>query len=472
MGHLGGLSGASPTSLVQGVSEDAGNSSTANIAIGGSFTGAWASTLGVAALQYTFVASQPCIVYVEQSTDGFSVDDQRQFYYNPLAGIGNANQCVLALGALWRVRVVNIGAGVATGVRLYSVLCPIAPPDPVALDPYGNKRSACYGQYDHYGDELRISPHGFADTSEPYRLVGTMFGTVAEGIGSLFWGTATNGSGAAAIATPGVVTLSTGVTNPSHAQIQTSRVGRYINLNAHRFYGRVDLPVVTVAGSSRFWGSFTSAGAPTLAPVDGYTFDVDAAGALNLSCWVGGSRVGRTVASGSFNGDVNQYVLNNNSHAYEIVWTVNKARFIVDGVLLHTFTGTTSPLSGTQHLPVTFLARGTGTNATLNAWSGSITRLGRNSTSPKWQHFAAANAGTALKRGPGSVHRVVFDSGANVAGLTLYDTYSAPAAGNMITNLGLAANVNPTTLEFGLDFYTGLWVVITGNTPDVTVIYE
>jgi hypothetical protein len=471
MAHAGGIVGTGRMDVVQDVQADAGNSSVANIAIGGTFTGTWKSTLGVSGIQATLVAGQPCLVYFDQTTDSGFTDVTDEFYYNPSKPFGLTVQ---AVGAKWRVRVQNIGAAIATGVRLNSVLCPVVESVPRALDPFGNLRIASYGQYDHFGDESRISPHGFQDVNQPYRLVGTMFGTVAEGIDGNFWATALLGGGgspaSASIATAGVVTLVTGTTNPSHSQIQTIRRARYTNLNAHRSYQRVRVPTVVVANSTRFWGPLTTTGSP-LAPVDGYSFDVDSAGTLNLSCYVGGSRVGRTVASGSFNGDVNQYVVDTNSHAYEVVWTISKVRFIVDGTLLHTFNGTTAPLSGTQHLPSTFLSLGLGTSASMEIWSGSITRLGRDDTAPMLK-LMQATAGLTIKNGPGRLHRLIVDTGNNSATIVVYDTIAAPGAGNMIVNTSLVANANPASLEVGGDFYTGLHFIITGASAYVTAVYE
>lgn len=473
MAHLGGIVGAGSVAVVQDVIADAGNSSVANIAIGWTFTGVWKSTLGVAALQSTFTSNQSCTFYFDQDDDPLAVTATvtDRFDYVPGRSFG---ETVKAMSGYWRVRVVNLGAGIATNLKLASFLCPIAEPLPRANDVHGNLKTGQYGQWSHFGDEARMSPHGFIDTNQPYRLVGTMFGTVAEGIDGSFWATALLGGGGApataSIATAGVVTLVTGTTNPAHSQIQTVRRARYTNLNAHRSYQRVRLPVVVVAGSTRIWGPLTTTGSP-LAPVDGYCFDVNAAGVLNLSCYVGGSRVGRTVASGSFNGEVNQYVVDTNSHAYEVIWTISKVRFVVDGVLLHTFNGTTAPLSGTQHLPSTFLALGLGTSASMENWSGSITRLGRDDTAPMVR-LLQATGGTTVKIGPGRLHRVIIDTGNNAATFVGHDTVAAPGAGNMIINTNLAANASPVTLEFGADFYTGLHLIITGASAYITVVYE
>jgi len=471
--HLGGIVGAGSVAVVQDVQVDAGNSSTANIAIGGSFTGAWKSTLGVAALQATVTMGQPGSVYIEQDDNPLAVtatiSDLLDFV--PGRPIGTT---VKAVSAYWRIRVVNLGAAISTGVKIAGFLCPITEPLPRATDAHNNLRVASYGQYSVFGDEARMSPHGFQDVNQPYRLVGTMFGTVAEGIDGNFWQVALLGGGGApataSIVTAGVVTLVTGTTNPAHSQIQTVRRARYTNLNAHRSYQRVRLPTVVVANATRIWGPMTTTGSP-LAPVDGYTFDVDAAGVLNLSCYVGGSRVGRTVASGAFNGDVNQYVVDQNSHAYEVVWTISKARFIIDGNLIHTFNGTTAPLSGTQHLPATFLALGLGTSASMETWSGSITRLGRESTSPMIK-LMQATAGLCIKIGPGRLHRIIIDTGNNAATIVVHDTVAAPAAGNMIVNTNLAANASPVSIEVGGDTYTGLYFIITGASAYVTAVYE
>lgn len=467
MGHLGGLSGGA-TGLTQSVRSDAGNSSLANIAIGGTFTGQWSDTLGVVGLQVTLFTNQPCLVYVEQSSDAINVDVTDEFDYNPL--LGNFGETIKAVGAYWRVRVTNVGTGIATPVRLYSVLCPVAEPLPRATNEHGSLKTALYGLADHYGNDVLASPSGHLDVNQPYRLVGTTFGAVGA-VDSNFWIASNSGLGGgelSQIALAGVLTLRCGTAGAGFAQAYTFRSGRFLNMFAHRVRTRVRVPVVVVAGTTRIWGAFTYGILPAVS--DGFVWELSAAGALTLRCYVGGVAVA-SVASGSFNGYRSQYTIDTNVHTYDLVISQGKVIFVVDGEVLHTFTPTTEPLSGTLNLPVAACCYGTGTSADLDLWAGTMVRLGRDATAPIMRYYTAT-AGTLAKRGPGRLQRTIVDTGNNAATITLHDTVAAPAPGNIISLVNLSANAAPVSLEYSGDFYSGLYLIVVGASAGVTVVYE
>ena len=175
------------------------------------------------------------------------------------------------------------------------------------------------------------------------------------------------------------------------------------------------------------------------------------------------------VASGSFNGDHGiTYIMDNLVHTYEIWWTNKNTFFFIDDVLLHTLTGSTTTLSNTLSLPVGMQVINGGSNAsanTLEVRSGTLNRLGRIETAPIWKYQVGANAGQVLKYGPGRLHRVVCNKSSGTT-ITLYDAVSA-------TNpICIIDPTNASSIEYQLDFYTGLYVVTVGSGIDCTIVYE
>lgn len=119
----------------QYVYEFSGNSSTANIGIGASFTGASQSNLGVAAIQLGIFVNQNCTVELQQSVNGSDWDYVSRYY--TVASVAD-NRTFVAKGSYLRVVVTNTGGGVATTVRIQTLGVPISNPltyrDGVAID--------------------------------------------------------------------------------------------------------------------------------------------------------------------------------------------------------------------------------------------------------------------------------------------------------------------------------------------------
>ncbi|MFM0428197.1 hypothetical protein PQQ75_04205 [Paraburkholderia aspalathi] len=83
----------------------------------------------------------------------------------------------------------------------------------------------------------------------------------------------------------------------------------------------------------------------------------------------------------------------------------------------------------------------------------------------KYANLSAAGS-TLLKTGIGSLGGVVVGTGAAGATITLYD--GTNTSGTLIAVLSAAA---PVPLTFGVSFFTGLYVVVAGGSPNVTVSY-
>lgn len=99
----------------------AGNSSTANLGAGATFTGTGESTLLVNAVQVVVFASQQVTVEVQQSIDNTNWDVVESYVVPASTGDGRAFQ---ATGSFVRVRVTNNGGSTTTAFRLQTVLLP------------------------------------------------------------------------------------------------------------------------------------------------------------------------------------------------------------------------------------------------------------------------------------------------------------------------------------------------------------
>ena len=115
---------------VQSVKEATLNSSTDNLAIGGSFTGTGQSTFGVAGLQINIITDQPCRVSLQQSMDNVNWDIEDTFEVYPDVG---ESRTIQATAAHLRTIVTNLGPGATTYFRLQTVLCPVVEALPRAL---------------------------------------------------------------------------------------------------------------------------------------------------------------------------------------------------------------------------------------------------------------------------------------------------------------------------------------------------
>lgn len=78
----------------------------------------------------------------------------------------------------------------------------------------------------------------------------------------------------------------------------------------------------------------------------------------------------------------------------------------------------------------------------------------------------SSSGSTLLKTGIGSLGGVAIGTGAVGASITLYD--GIDNTGKLISVIGAAA---PAGLTFGIQFFTGLYVVVAGGSPNAVVSY-
>lgn len=454
------------TCTTQEIYRDVNNTSAVNLSSGATFIGTATNITNFDAVQIMLFTDQPCQVFVDQSQDGTNWDLTDNFIYIVGKPFGVPVQ---SMNTFVRVRVTNVGPSTTTVFRLTTLLTPITSVLPRALDNLGNLKVSINGLYDQFGFHGQFDQDNNLAVEQPYQLVGAAF--IDSTIDTNFWTVANSGAGSGAnvgVTTVGIATLTSGTANNGYGKLSSVRLARFVpgQANRHRFYGR--LTGLSVANTTRAWGPVTLS---TTTPQDGFFFSVDGSNVLSVnSCKAG---VVTSVASGSFNGNMNQYIVDTNYHGWEISYTSSAAYFLVDGVLIHTIKATTVSLLNVFDLPINVWcvnsASGT-SSAVLQVLNTSIYRLGRPETSPKSNYFSTATTGTTLKIGAGLLHKLIVSNIPANGQVILYD--NTAASGTILFDTGgMSGTTQPFFLDFDIPFFTGLEVVIVHNL-NVAVVYE
>ena len=115
---------------------------------------------------------------------------------------------------------------------------------------------------------------------------------------------------------------------------------------------------------------------------------------------------------------------------------------------------------------------GNTTNTVLGFRNAVIHRLGAAENSPRWFNQHGVQNGILLKTGPGRLQRVIAnDLRSSSSGFALYDGITA--LNPIATFLTGANNQTPTTFQYSLDFYNGLYLVCPNvANQDFTFVYE
>lgn len=449
--------------IVQDVYADSNNTvldEVTQIAGGATWTGSGTSTLGIVGIQSNLYADKNCTLYVDQSMNGTNWDISDEYvYYHSLGGQSWTTQ---ATAAYVRLRVTNNDSTSTTVFRLQLALCPIVEALPRTLSEKGNLKVSVNEIQDDDGHTVGVSPMHELRVSEHITLVGITFGDVFD---TNFW-TKTIQTGAAdATTASSILTLSTGATADGNILVNSLRRARYVPSYPNYYRGQLLLPAITGANLRR-WGAFDAN--------NGYFFEWDG---TNLAVVVRKTAVDTKVYTGSFNGILgSDYVIDIYCHTYEIQWTNSEVDFSINGNLLHHAVSPSSRLTDTNHLYIGLQNVNSGGNTADNLMrirSSTINRIGKKETNPAWKNQAGAATAQVLKYGPGKLHHVTINGWTSPATILLYDAVTAtnPIASISLTS-GTQGALLPVTLEYGLDFYTGLTYTTTGANTNVTIIYE
>ena len=84
-------------------------------------------------------------------------------------------------------------------------------------------------------------------------------------------------------------------------------------------------------------------------------------------------------------------------------------------------------------------------------------------------HYSSTTTGTQIKSGQGVLVSVFIGSGAASSTVSLYDNIAGTT--NPIAILTTQNTTAPTFLPFSVAVTNGIWIVIAGGNPDVTVTF-
>lgn len=449
-----------PIATRQYVMADANNSSSTNLAVGNSytFTGTSSSTLGVAGIQVSLFADKNCTIRIEQSPNGTNWDLIDTYFYTASGNFGLTVQAVSSY-----VRVVVTTANETTGTfRLQTALCPIVEAVPRSLDGNGNFKIA--NPTDEYGFEVENTPTGEMRMVEPFRLIGATF----EGatIDANFWTTAATGTAATIAQGNAQLLITSGTGSGATITAFSVRRARYVGGAAMRYRAVVQLDAPT-ANNTRRWGvGWGSSAMPTV--TDGAWFEMNGT-ALTVTTMKGGTPANVTV----FNGHLGtSFAPGTSVVTYEIYWTNSRVWFVVNGHPLHIVSASAATWANTMnfHAFADSVNSAAASSVTMAIRVMTIYRLGKIETAPIWRNVnTTAVTALILKRGPGRLHRVLFNTIPNTTIVSIYDALTAT---NPICIMNPPNGATPFAMDFSLDFYNGLTITTTPNTADITVVYE
>ena len=319
------------------------------------------------------------------------------------------------------------------------------------------------------GNEAAITPLGELYSVQRVRAVGAPF---SNGYwDDNFWSSGTLTTNGDVRVSSAVVALyaSTSTSVNGAVVMQSNKVARFIDasVNEYRAVIRISTAIPATGTNDMRWGLSDSVDLSTTNLRNGYYFRFS-----NGAAYVGYRLAGTemSVATTSWTGTVPNF--SNNFMRYTIVYGSLGAAFYINNKFVHSFSGTTEPLTETSN----FKARaqninsgGSASNNVLQVKAMAIINVGRESSVPGYIHNNTAFS-KLLKYGPGFLHHIAInDSGSPVSSYTIYDSTFA-AAGKQIaiinTNGSSLGNIN-----YGLPF-SALYVVGTGTFGDITLVYE
>jgi hypothetical protein len=145
------------------------------------------------------------------------------------------------------------------------------------------------------------------------------------------------------------------------------------------------------------------------------------------------STSGTEVASASFNGTYTAPTFTNNN-TYEILYTLGKVFFLINNVIIHTVSATTTHWTSNTtnfHAFADVVNTGDSSAVTMTIRMMNITRLGKLETAPTYKHIASATT-TVCKRGGGVLHAILMNDPTNNK-VTIYDDVAAsPRKGSIV----------------------------------------
>lgn len=302
------------------------------------------------------------------------------------------------------------------------------------------------------------------------RVIGSNFGSTIDT--TYLYTTSVAGTGTAT-ASNGVASLTTGATANSSASIVTKNKARYLSgrNNLFRFQGRFSN--TGSANNVREVGVFIDSSNQFVFRLSGTTFQVV----------VKKAGVETVVSSGLFNGNGSSsgmgWTVDTNFHAFEILYSTARIRFLIDNDPIHTFVGAstslTSSLVGQIYAANTNSGGGTA-NVSLDFMAVSVSHIGDAVNNPNYYNINAVAETRTLKGGGGTLQSISIGRPAGVgSSLTIYDNTAGSGTVIGIWDLNNAQSVGTHVMGIeGVNFYNGLTYVTAGTMTNgsITIFWE
>lgn len=311
---------------------------------------------------------------------------------------------------------------------------------------------------DGFGWVADCTPNSELITTDKIRMVGAIFNGAA--VDPAFWTSAVS-TGTVTQASSELV-LTSGTQNAHYAKVYSVRRATWVTGTSMKFRTQMRVGSSDADVTVRFgvgWGATM----PTV--TDGAYFKF-VGSTVSVNTMAATSETSVT----SFNGTYSAPTLTNNN-TYEILYTLGKVYFLINGVIIHTATfATTHWTSGTTNFHAFADVVNTGDSSAIAHTFRmiNIARLGNFKTQPQYVHIAG-EATTVCKLGGGMLHAIVVNKAGTLC--TVYDQTSGavPIIGIVDTN---KTTGTIGSISYECPFFTGLTIVTTGAGTDITVIYE
>ena len=496
-----------------------------------SYASSWFLVYNQSALQLVSLFDQNVLIYIDQAIDSGGTQIVKTTTIPSYANKG-ITRSVASVAPYYRVRLLNQSASASTG-SMVSVMTAIFNPLPTDTDFNDNFRVASptdiYGfevENTPQGEMRTIEPFRLVGSQMDFQ------GNAGSPDPS-YWTTNVQNSATVTVSNS-LCSLASGVSNNAVAVLTSVRKARYVTGYSNRFRANIrnsttydnntkrwgigvysnytfTIPANTmVAGdvySNPSGNYFTvmqatsgtscymyGTGAPTVAsstltrvfgqgpagPItytafsnvytlsDGILFRVTGTTPVfSLQTYKNGSNTDIT----TFNGQLgSSYTLDTNIHTYEIYYSNTKAYLVIDGVLLHTISASTTGLTDTMHygLYLDNINTGNTTTTTLGMRNAAIHRLGPEKTNTTNKNISGA-AVTVCKYSIGKLHGICLNAPANKA-IVIYD--NVVAGGNTIATITPTNATGPLYMPLDCPFFNGLTVDTTAGAQNITIVYE
>ena len=230
----------------------------------------------------------------------------------------------------------------------------------------GTKQQSQLVQLSNSADGVVVTGRGALRSSDSQRLIGTNFeGTTLD---TANWTKTETLTGAVTLASTGFASLASGTNVAGSAVVFSNSTAEFLAATVNHLVVGVRLGDTGGAGNTRRWGVYDAN--------NGVFFELNGA-SFRVVTRKGG--VDTAVASGSFVGDYGaSFTLDTNYHTYEIYYSDESASFIIDRMLLHKVTATTTTYIAVTSLTNRFESTntGTGTSRVLEIRGTSVSRFG------------------------------------------------------------------------------------------------